>query len=135
MNSEALTLLLLDISAQLERRVEVRCVGRVDHLCISRFVVAVREQVRRINNVHLYPRMLFLSEQTIAVLDRWVRMPYRLVDVPSDRTLAHVNVDSSATQTYVPFRDETWYVLRPLVTFTISGRDVARRTTLADFIP
>ena len=135
MSSEALALLLLDISAQLQRGVEVQCIDRVDHYCISRFVVAVREQVRRINNTRLYPRRLFLSEQTIAVLDRWVRMPYRLVDVLSGRTLAHVNVDSSVTQTYVPFRDETWYFLRPSVTFTVLGRDTTRRTTLADFMP
>jgi len=134
-SSETLALLLLDISAQLQRGVEVQCIDRVDHSCINRFVVAVREQVRRINNVHLYPRRLLLSEQTIAVLDRWVRIPYRLVDVPSGRTLAHVNVDSSVAQTYLPFRDETWYFLKPSVTFTVFGRDTTRKTTLADFLP
>jgi len=137
MNSETLTLLLSDIAEQLKRSVSVWCSDRIDYGCITRFIIAVREQVLRINNSRLYPHMLFLSEQTIAILDGWVRAPYKLVDVRSDRALAQITVDSTATRVYMSSTGEVRLLLMPSVSYAVldAGRGAGGRKTLADFLP
>jgi len=137
MNSETLTLLLMDIATQLKRSVSVWCSDRIDYGCITRFVIAVREQVRRINNSSLYQHMLFLSEQTIAIFDGWVRAPYKLVDVRSGRTLAQITVDSTVTRVYMSSMGEVRHLLMPSVSYTLLGADhtVGEKKTLADFLP